>query len=132
MTREKALRVALTIEAARITDFYILRREEHDGRRWEAPAKYGTMLCRSDRLVPQSDVEGTGWEWREIMLALRGGYACGFERVSVDPCKAGWRIWSPKQIGMMEPVLICSDSARHLAANIARMVGPTHPFGEPS
>lgn len=118
------LAIRLTIEPfPNMDDFFALRREQHDAREWEEKSRYGSRYCRSDRLVPQSDVEGAGYEWQTIAFHIRNKQECSFKRVAVVPQETGWLIWSPRQSGVMEPVLIDDASAQHLAGNIERVLG---------
>ncbi len=99
-------------------DWWVLRRQTHDGREWEETRNGVCCYMRSDRIVPQSDVEGDARQWAIIAHALENNYSDGFKRVDVEFKGNGFLICSPRQ--SMDPVFISLSSAKHLAAEIRK------------
>ncbi len=101
-------------------DWYVLSREEHDGKEWWEQRQNCQCWMMSRRLEPTTDVEGTGFEWLRIAEAIENNKTASFKRCEAEPCDIGYLLSSPRN--SREPVLIDHESAKYLAAQIRTML----------
>jgi len=82
-------------------NWYTVIRTEHDGKEWwqECDSPYGgkyTQWMKSERLVPDACIEGSGDELVEIAIAIQDKRDVSFKRIAVRFEKDGVHLYSPK------------------------------------
>lgn len=110
------------VQSEATVDWYTIERVEHDGRKWLESTGPGSMALRYSGRISDADVEGTAEEMLAIAVAIEQ-----HENVSFKRCAIGWasdgtaELMSPRN--SMRPARITADDAKHLAAEIRRVLG---------
>lgn len=119
--RAESIRM-LIVKSDWMEDWWILEREEHDGREWfERVGPNATALCMSSR-IGNADVEGSAREWKEIAAAIRARGGTSSKRCAAWCKPEGVYLSSPRN--SIEPTLVDYASADLLAERIEQALSP--------
>lgn len=97
-------------------DWWVLEREEHDGREWFERVGPNASALRMSSRIGNADIEGTTREWKGIAAAIRARGSDHNKRCAVSCEPEGVYLSSPRN--SIEPTLVDYVSADLLADRI--------------
>lgn len=80
------------------SDFYTIIRAEHSNTTWEEKTDDGIFYMKSERLSPESSIEGHSWEMIKIAKAIKSKTNFSSTRCAVKTSKKKkvFYLWSPR------------------------------------
>lgn len=77
-------------------DWYVIEREEHDGREWLEQTGPNSAALRCSSRFSDADVEGTSFEMLAIADAITARSGAHFKRCAVRATGEDVEFWSPR------------------------------------
>jgi hypothetical protein len=118
------MRPITLVRSGGLPDWFTVEWAEHENQHWVEPLGPGSAALRYSGRVADADVEGTSSEMAAIADAIENGGSVTFRRCAAVALGDGrYSLFSPRNSQPEGAAVITPEQARHLAAEIRRVLG---------